>query len=250
MTHIWDINVKWFYNYPYMGIGEVMNTKAFTLSEVLITLGIIGVIAALTIPGIISKYKRISYQTAFTKAHSQMSQAVKLWRYEEGDDVYTQYYHPYDKKGEDLRNAFFKYIKGSFDTRKITADKQTIYYTSAKNSKTKAHYCPSTCCAHPQTNSYISFDGIMYNICARDGFINISFDINGYDKGPNKWGIDLFDFDMNSESEITNLYSCNRPNCRAYYHSKDAPNTTNVNDGIGCTACAIKDKDYFNKIEL
>ncbi len=229
-----------------------MNTikKAFTLAETLMTLGIIGVIAALTIPLIIDKYKRISYQTAFNRAHSQIRQAVKLWQYEEGEDVYTKYYDDTDKKGENLRNAFFKNIKGSFDSRKIAVDKLTPYYTSAKNSKQKAHYCPPTCCHNPQTNSYISFDGIMYNICARDNFINISFDINGYDKGPNKWGIDLFDFDMNSEGEIKNNYICTRYNCQTYYHVKDAPDTTNVNDGIGCTACAVKDKDYFNKIEF
>lgn len=34
-----------------------MIKKGFTLSEVLITLGIIGVVAALTIPGLITTYK-------------------------------------------------------------------------------------------------------------------------------------------------------------------------------------------------
>lgn len=34
------------------------NTKAFTLAEVLITLGIIGVVAALTIPGLITNFQK------------------------------------------------------------------------------------------------------------------------------------------------------------------------------------------------
>ena len=39
-------------------IEQVCNRKcAFTLAEVLITLGIIGVVAALTIPTLISKYQ-------------------------------------------------------------------------------------------------------------------------------------------------------------------------------------------------
>ena len=33
--------------------------KAFTLAEVLITLGIIGVVAAITIPGLITKYQKL-----------------------------------------------------------------------------------------------------------------------------------------------------------------------------------------------
>lgn len=35
-----------------------MNKKAFTLAEVLITLGIIGVVAALTMPTVIQNYKK------------------------------------------------------------------------------------------------------------------------------------------------------------------------------------------------
>ena len=35
------------------------NNKAFTLAEILITLGIIGVVAAITIPMLVTKYHRI-----------------------------------------------------------------------------------------------------------------------------------------------------------------------------------------------
>lgn len=34
-----------------------MNAKAFTLAEVLITLGIIGVVAAMTLPTLVQRYK-------------------------------------------------------------------------------------------------------------------------------------------------------------------------------------------------
>lgn len=35
-----------------------MNKHAFTLAEVLITLGIIGVVASMTLPSVIAKFKR------------------------------------------------------------------------------------------------------------------------------------------------------------------------------------------------
>ena len=41
---------------------------AFTLAEVLITLGIIGVVAALTIPTLIQKYEKQVYITQLKKA--------------------------------------------------------------------------------------------------------------------------------------------------------------------------------------
>lgn len=51
--------------------------KAFTLAEVLITLGIIGVIAALTLPGLIQGYRKKVTETALKKAYSQLSQALE-----------------------------------------------------------------------------------------------------------------------------------------------------------------------------
>lgn len=50
--------------------------KGFTLAEVLITLGIIGVIAALTVPGLISDTATTQNVTKFKKAHTVLSQAL------------------------------------------------------------------------------------------------------------------------------------------------------------------------------
>lgn len=50
--------------------------KAFTLAEVLITLGIIGIVAALTIPALINEYKKMVYVTALKKFYSQYNQAL------------------------------------------------------------------------------------------------------------------------------------------------------------------------------
>ena len=49
--------------------------SAFTLAEVLITLGIIGVVAAMTIPAIVAKYQERAWLTAFKKTYSVLSQA-------------------------------------------------------------------------------------------------------------------------------------------------------------------------------
>lgn len=80
---------------------------AFTLAEVLITLGIIGVVAAMTIPSLIKQYQRIVLETQFNKAVSNLHQAVKLWQEAETEDLYSLYYDPIDRNGVELRNAFF-----------------------------------------------------------------------------------------------------------------------------------------------
>ena len=50
----------------------------FTLAEVLITLGIIGVVAAMTIPTLMSNTGRAEFKTAFKKVVSAVNQAVTL----------------------------------------------------------------------------------------------------------------------------------------------------------------------------
>ena len=51
--------------------------KAFTMAEVIITLAIIGIIAAMTIPSIIAKVRQNEYRTAGKKAFSDLSAAVQ-----------------------------------------------------------------------------------------------------------------------------------------------------------------------------
>lgn len=52
--------------------------KGFTLAEVLITLGIIGVVAAMTLPTLIANVNSAKYRSQFKKTLSTVNQAVKL----------------------------------------------------------------------------------------------------------------------------------------------------------------------------
>lgn len=64
----------------------------FTLAEVLITLGIIGVVAAMTMPTLINQTNGAQYKAAYKKALSALSQAVTLnvalddWSFADVDD--------------------------------------------------------------------------------------------------------------------------------------------------------------------
>lgn len=59
--------------------------NAFTLAEVLITLGIIGIVASMTLPTVIKKYKRQVVETKLEKFYSLMNQAVNLSLAEHGE---------------------------------------------------------------------------------------------------------------------------------------------------------------------
>ncbi len=89
---------------------DLLPTKvkfAFTLAEVLITLGIIGIVAAMTIPTLISNYQKKQTVTKLQKAISVLNQAYKLSFDDVGepedafsmgsDEYFKQYWSPYLK---------------------------------------------------------------------------------------------------------------------------------------------------------
>ena len=61
-----------------------MKKNGFTLAEVLITLVIIGVIGALTVPALIQNTQKQEYVSALKKTYSTLSQAVQIIIAEEG----------------------------------------------------------------------------------------------------------------------------------------------------------------------
>ena len=58
--------------------NDVRRKFAFTLAEVLVTLGIIGVVAVLTVPNVISSYQKKVYVTQLQKGYAQLQQAFAL----------------------------------------------------------------------------------------------------------------------------------------------------------------------------
>lgn len=61
--------------------------RAFTLSEVLITLSIIGVVAAITIPALIKNTNNQEYKVAWKKEYSALSNAYKRLAFDEGGAI-------------------------------------------------------------------------------------------------------------------------------------------------------------------
>ncbi|MCM1339841.1 MAG: type II secretion system GspH family protein [Muribaculaceae bacterium] len=62
----------------------MMRLKGFTLAEVLITLGIIGVVAAMTIPNLINRNQKRIIETNLKETYSILSQMMKM---AENDDI-------------------------------------------------------------------------------------------------------------------------------------------------------------------
>lgn len=97
--------------------------RALTLAETLITLGTIGIMAALTIPSLLTKYSQERTIIQLKKTYANLQQAVRMASEEYGDcegwdytlkqaDFINKYFSPYIKVSPiTLKNAYqFVYI--------------------------------------------------------------------------------------------------------------------------------------------
>lgn len=95
-----------------------MNHKSgFTLAEVLITLGIIGVVAAMTMPALIQKHRKQIVETRLQKFYSSINQAIQMAEVKYGDKIYWA-----PKNTDEFWNVYIKpYLKYT-DVENVTED--------------------------------------------------------------------------------------------------------------------------------
>ena len=62
----------------HVSISHNTRRVAFTLAEVLITLGIIGIVSAMTIPTLVKKYQEITYNTSAEVFSQKLTEALKI----------------------------------------------------------------------------------------------------------------------------------------------------------------------------
>ena len=82
---------------------------AFTLAEVLITLGIIGVVAALTLPSLIQAHKRVEVAAKLKQIYSVMNQAILMSERDNGSKEYWTYC-TWGEEGECTKKFFETYL--------------------------------------------------------------------------------------------------------------------------------------------
>lgn len=90
-----------------------MNKKAFTLAEVLITLGIIGVVAALTMPVLIANYKNKVFITKTKKVYSNIQNAIIMAQQDSGNIGDNEFLFNVSDGYLKVTENFAKYINGA-----------------------------------------------------------------------------------------------------------------------------------------
>ena len=99
---------------------------AFTLAEVLITLGIIGVVAAMTIPGFVTDYQKKVTATRLKAAYSQINQALVMAQAQYGDTAGWE---------KDANKILLEYIAPNLKSEKYTRDDDYNYTNTMCNNE-------------------------------------------------------------------------------------------------------------------
>lgn len=110
-------------------------SKAFTLAEVLITLGVIGIVASMTLPTVISNNKKKAVEARLQKFYSVANQAIKLSELKNGPKEYwvtcTNGLQKPDSTQIDCETWFNTYLKGYLKEVKVEHFVDSNYQNSA-----------------------------------------------------------------------------------------------------------------------
>ena len=215
----------------------------FTLAEVLITLGIIGVVAAMTLPSLIQDKQNRELQTGLKKAYSTISQALMLYQAENGEPL-----KPSQLKIYELKPILMKYIKNVKDCGYgalpfvakacIPANKNFYKNFNGKNDIYINRF---------DDGQFIMNDSMFVMIENGDTeMLFISVDVNGVHKKPNYLGQDLFMFQIDNEGRFLPMGAKGT----FYYSIRDdyCSNSNSTMNGAGCTVKALSDKDFFKNM--
>ena len=221
----------------------------FTLAEVLITLGIIGIVAAITIPSLVQKYKVMVLRNQFKTAESVLQQAFQKSITElgytnvneftiPGGKVTTANFEQLKLDTAQLNGIWLKNLKviKKFEVRDFSRAGYGCYPVWGDN-KLNQHNCQFSL-----IGGYLLSNGILVtSLTAQYGGINhpgqimFTFDTNGL-KGPNRHGHDIF------------IYTSSK----GYYSMCGSTRSINYTS-LGCYNFAIKntnpvykDREYWD----
>ena len=118
----------------HVGTCDNVRKSAFTLAEVLITLAIIGVVAAMTIPTLIGNYKKNLVETRIKQFYVQINQAIRLSEIDNGDKKTWAYTHSTSSaySEETLRNFYNTYLNNYLKVLK-TEYTESVYDGATRN---------------------------------------------------------------------------------------------------------------------
>ena len=171
--------------------GKPLHKAAFTLAEVLITLGIIGVVAALTMPVLIENHKKQVIISKLDKAYSTISNAYVLAKEANGDmeNWGLVEYQSATKNEED----FLYYISPFLNVQKYCGKAEGCFPDVGYGSIGTTNFGVNMNRSTWYSKAILTDGSMISSITFNNSTSVVRIDVNG-PKAPNVMGIDLFSF--------------------------------------------------------
>ena len=239
--------------------------EAFTMAEVLITLGIIGIVAATTLPALTKKYKHKVLEAQFKKSVSIISQVILSTKQELSAEKLAEFCTTYDETNnkymyqKECADAFFKNFRYSSTKRNLyTGGILNIQRYDEKILTYNGRHVVTTdnlqAIGGPIFETALMPDGSFLNLAIIEHRFYIGVDTNGQ-KGPNQLGHDIFLFYLDKNNDILafrkpqNLSDeeIENGNYEYEYQEARAGDPCNIHssqkaNGIGCAYYALRDE--------
>ncbi len=188
----------------------------FTLAEVLITLGIIGIVSAMTLPTVINNARDRQFKSMFKKQVSVISQAIQMVYAKDGDS-YTKVNWKDMSKFVCEVGMYMKTVGSGLNCSEILQLEETVDpNTSSIFSNPNVEWHQSTKW-YDKTGKPMGTNGafMRYTFYLPDGALinfnsvnQIFIDVNGF-KAPNTVGRDIFYIMLRDQSITTSFFETN-----------------------------------------
>lgn len=209
-----------------------MIKKGFTLAEMLITLGIIGVVAAMTIPSLVTNYQKQAYVAGLQKVYSEVLQALERYETDQHvEDLYETSIRGTNGVGEFMKS----YLKVAEDCGSHNTGRANCYGDFASgypkfNNSAKKVAVPNIGFYHVKlaSGAILSMGGYSNQPLFS---ANMYVDVNG-PKGPNKAGRDFFALIYSSGTSGVRITDYNGKMDTSYFNSYC--NSSSSESVLGC----------------
>ena len=178
--------------------------KGFTMAEVLITLGLLGVVIAMTLPILFGKAEKMILAQQFKKSYANIQNAINAVQADYGA-TYECYNIGFGEYHIDECTAFWNAVISKMNIiQKCEKDNYDCHprYKSKVEVLAEGGEVINNSCSmdFPFATYYILYDGSSLIVNSENflsyHIIHFGIDVNGK-KGPNKWGYDLFYLTLN-----------------------------------------------------
>lgn len=179
--------------------------NAFTLAEVLITLTILGVIAALTIPPLMFTTDEKQSIVGLKKAMTTLDQAVDLARTEPKFQPNPKCYINHEGGSDATADCqeLFKYMKNVIQVQKYCDGNPVDGGCMAEYAKVNS--CEGWADVEKK-KAFITTGGMsFFEYSTEQGAAIVGVDTNG-PMGPNKWGFDVFSLELTGTHDSMQTY--------------------------------------------